>query len=229
MCTVGAPPRKGCLRPSTPRDGTMTARQPVLHICLCSMYGNFTGVLLNKMQSILDSCINHILLCHLTVLGLLQYPRYVPYLFTLQQYNISCSCPFRRAMTRRWWRRRRRCARSECRGRRPRPKRATAATSTSRRPRSRPIKTLLRKAPGLGLPCDSEVYCFQCCGSESESRSTGSTCFWASRSRIRILLSSCKNSKKNLDSYYFVTLLDFLSLKNDVNVASKSNKQKKFC
>ncbi len=31
-------------------------------------------------------------------------------------------------------------------------------------------------------------------------------------------------SKKNLDSYYFVTLFDFLSLKNDVNVASKSNK-----
>jgi hypothetical protein len=41
--------------------------------------------------------------------------------------------------------------------------------------------------------------------------------------------SSCKNSKKNLDSYYFVTLFDFLSLKNDVNVASKSNKQKKLC
>ena len=35
--------------------------------------------------------------------------------------------------------------------------------------------------------------------------------------------SSCKNSKKNLDSYYFVTLFDFLSLKNDVIVASKSN------
>ncbi len=36
--------------------------------------------------------------------------------------------------------------------------------------------------------------------------------------------------KKNLDSYYFVTLFDFLSLKNDVNVASKSgNKQKKLC
>ncbi len=44
------------------------------------------------------------------------------------------------------------------------------------------------------------------------------------------LLSSCKNSKKNLDFYYFVTLFDFLSLKkkNDVNVPSKSNKQKKF-
>jgi hypothetical protein len=28
---------------------------------------------------------------------------------------------------------------------------------------------------------------------------------------------------------YFVTLFDFLSLKNDVNVPSKSNKQKKLC
>ncbi len=35
-----------------------------------------------------------------------------------------------------------------------------------------------------------------------------------------------KNSKKNLDSYYFVTLFDFLSLKKDVNVASKTIKQK---
>ncbi len=33
--------------------------------------------------------------------------------------------------------------------------------------------------------------------------------------------------KKNLD--YFVTLFDFLSLKNDTNVPSKSNKQKKLC
>jgi hypothetical protein len=38
-----------------------------------------------------------------------------------------------------------------------------------------------------------------------------------------------QNSKKNLDSFYFVTLFDFLSLKNDVNVPSKSNKQKKLC
>ena len=33
----------------------------------------------------------------------------------------------------------------------------------------------------------------------------------------------------HVDSYYFVTLFDFLSLKNDVNVPSKSNKQKKLC
>jgi hypothetical protein len=46
---------------------------------------------------------------------------------------------------------------------------------------------------------------------------------------IRILLSSCKNSTKNLHSHYFVALFDFLSLKNDVNVASKSNKQKELC
>jgi hypothetical protein len=33
--------------------------------------------------------------------------------------------------------------------------------------------------------------------------------------------------KKILDSYYFVTLFEFLSLKNYVNVASKSHKEKK--
>ncbi len=44
-----------------------------------------------------------------------------------------------------------------------------------------------------------------------------------------VLNLSCKNSKKNLDSFYFVTLFDFLSLKNDINVPSKSNKQKKLC
>jgi hypothetical protein len=33
--------------------------------------------------------------------------------------------------------------------------------------------------------------------------------------------------QKNLDSYYFVTLFTFFSLKNDVNLPSKSNKQKK--
>jgi hypothetical protein len=42
-------------------------------------------------------------------------------------------------------------------------------------------------------------------------------------------ISSCKNSKKNLESSYFVTLFEFLSLKNDVNLASKSHKQKKLC
>jgi hypothetical protein len=35
-----------------------------------------------------------------------------------------------------------------------------------------------------------------------------------------------KNSKENLDFYCFVTFLDLLSLKNDVNVPSKSYKQK---
>jgi hypothetical protein len=51
---------------------------------------------------------------------------------------------------------------------------------------------------------------YQCCGSGS----TGSTCFWASWIRIRIhqsevwiwiILSPSKKSKKNLDSYCFVT------------------------
>jgi hypothetical protein len=32
-----------------------------------------------------------------------------------------------------------------------------------------------------------------------------------------------------IPTYYSVTLFDFLSLKNDVNVASKNNKQKKLC
>ncbi len=45
--------------------------------------------------------------------------------------------------------------------------------------------------------------------------------------RIRIILLSCKNRNKNLHSYYLVTAFDFLSLKNDVNVASKSNRQNK--
>jgi hypothetical protein len=44
--------------------------------------------------------------------------------------------------------------------------------------------------------------------------------------RIRILLSSYKNNKKNLESYYFVTLFDFLSLKNNVNVPSKVTSRK---
>jgi hypothetical protein len=35
-----------------------------------------------------------------------------------------------------------------------------------------------------------------------------------------------KNIKKILNSYCFVTIFMTLSLKNDVNVASKSNKQK---
>jgi hypothetical protein len=60
---------------------------------------------------------------------------------------------------------------------------------------------------------------------DPDPKSTGYTCFWVFR--IRILLSSCENSKKNLDSYYFVNLFDFLSLKNDLNVPSKSTQQKK--
>ncbi len=44
-----------------------------------------------------------------------------------------------------------------------------------------------------------------------------------------IILSSSKNRKKNLESYFFVTLLlYFLSLENDVNAPLKSNKQKNF-
>jgi hypothetical protein len=46
---------------------------------------------------------------------------------------------------------------------------------------------------------------------------------------IRILLSPSKNCKRNLDSYCFVaSFWLFISLKNDVNVPLKSNKQKNF-
>ncbi len=53
---------------------------------------------------------------------------------------------------------------------------------------------------------------------------SGSWCFWASR----ILLSPSKNSRKTLIPTVLWLLLDFLSLKNDVNVPSKSNQQKFF-
>jgi hypothetical protein len=35
-----------------------------------------------------------------------------------------------------------------------------------------------------------------------------------------------QKNKKNRDSYYFVTLFDFLSLKNDANVPSKAINKK---
>jgi hypothetical protein len=38
-----------------------------------------------------------------------------------------------------------------------------------------------------------------------------------------------QKNKKNLKSYFFLTLFDILSLKNNVNVQLKSNKQKKLC
>ncbi len=44
--------------------------------------------------------------------------------------------------------------------------------------------------------------------------------------RILILLSTSKKSYKNLDFYYFVTSVEFLSMNTNVNVTSKSNKQK---
>jgi hypothetical protein len=61
----------------------------------------------------------------------------------------------------------------------------------------------------------------QFCGSES----VGSVCFWASR--IRILPSVGKKVRKTLIYNIFGLLLDFLSLKTDVNVPSKCKRQKK--
>ncbi len=74
----------------------------------------------------------------------------------------------------------------------------------------------------------------QCSGSESWS---GSSCFWASRIRIhlsdvwiriQILLSKIVRKTKMILTVLWL-LLDFLSLKNDVNVHWKNNKQKNFC
>ncbi len=68
----------------------------------------------------------------------------------------------------------------------------------------------------------------QCCGSGSGY--VESICFWTSRILIRILLSSSKNTvvRKTLIPTVLWLLYDFLSLKNDVNVPSKSNKHKNF-
>ncbi len=74
-------------------------------------------------------------------------------------------------------------------------------------------------------PPDPPVYGPPGSGSTSQRYGSGS----GSCSGSGSVLLSCKNSNKNLDSYYFVTLFDFLSLKNYVSVAFKSNKQKKLC
>jgi hypothetical protein len=67
-------------------------------------------------------------------------------------------------------------------------------------------------SPALRHTCSTAIFIL---ANEQRSGSgSGSTCFWASRIRIhwsdiwiRILLLSSKNSKKNLDSYCFVTSL----------------------
>jgi len=61
----------------------------------------------------------------------------------------------------------------------------------------------------------------------------GSICFWASWIRIERYGSGsyfhqAKIARKTLIPTVLRLLFDFLSLKNDVNVASKSNKQKNF-
>ncbi len=42
------------------------------------------------------------------------------------------------------------------------------------------------------------------------------------------IINQAKIAQKNLNSYFLWFLYDFLSLKNDVNVASKSSQQKNF-
>ncbi len=76
-------------------------------------------------------------------------------------------------------------------------------------------------------PPDPHVFGPPGSGSNSQRYGSGSGSYSGSGSGSFYHLT--KIVKKNLDSYYFVILFDFLSLKNDVNVASKSNKQKKLC
>jgi hypothetical protein len=45
---------------------------------------------------------------------------------------------------------------------------------------------------------------------------------------VQIQILPSKKSKKNLDSTILFLLFDFFSMKTDVNVPSKRNKQKKF-
>ncbi len=74
----------------------------------------------------------------------------------------------------------------------------------------------------------------QCCGSGSGS--VGFICFWVSWIRIRIchyfygsgsFYQQAKKLGKILISTIFLLLLDFLSLKTNVNVPSKGNTQKR--
>ncbi len=68
----------------------------------------------------------------------------------------------------------------------------------------------------ISVPDPPEPRVFWPPGSGSTSQRYGSGSFY-------------HHAKKNLESYYIVTILDFLSLKINVNVPSKINKQKKLC
>jgi hypothetical protein len=66
-------------------------------------------------------------------------------------------------------------------------------------------------------------------GSTSQRYGSGSRSRSCSGSGSGSFYHHGKIVRKTLIPTIFVTLFDFLSLKNDVNVASKSNKQKKLC
>jgi hypothetical protein len=78
-------------------------------------------------------------------------------------------------------------------------------------------------------PDPPDPHVFEPPGSGSTSQRYGSGSGSCSGSGSGSFCHHAKIVRKNLVSYYFGTLFDFLSLKNDVNVASKSNKQKKLC
>ncbi len=76
-------------------------------------------------------------------------------------------------------------------------------------------------------PPDPRVFGSPGSGSGSTSQRYGSgsgSCYGSGSVSFYHHAKKAKNSKKNLDSSYFVTLFEFLSL---VNVDSKSHKQKK--
>jgi hypothetical protein len=66
-------------------------------------------------------------------------------------------------------------------------------------------------------------------GSGSTGQRNGSGSGSCSGSGSGSFYHHAKIVRKTLIPTIFFTLFDFLSLKNDVNVASKSNKQKKLC
>jgi hypothetical protein len=76
--------------------------------------------------------------------------------------------------------------------------------------------------PGSGSGSTSQRY-----GSGSTSQRYGSGS--GSCSGSGSFYHHAKIVRKTLITYYLVTLFDFLSLKNYVDVASKSNMQKKLC
>ncbi len=100
------------------------------------------------------------------------------------------------------------------------------------------VRCSLQAGAARSRPDEQKIFRFlQCCDSESGSVRIRSICFWDSWIWIRTISqrhgsgsgsgsgSSSKNSKKNLDSYCFVTFYDFLSVKNHINVSKVTSRK----